>query len=71
MSEIVNRSNTIIVTDVAHVGRISNIHMRAAKAKIATVLCSMMERIGVPFSAIPKKERGTNQKKRKKREERV
>ena len=55
----------MIVTEVAQVGKTSNIHINAARAKIATVLCSMMERIGVPFSATPKKERGTNQKKRK------
>lgn len=61
---MVNRRTTMTVTDVAHVGRISNIHINAASAKIATVLCSIIERIGVPLSVTPKNDLGTNQKKR-------
>lgn len=62
---MVNSNITMTVTDVAHVGRISNIHINAASAKIATVLCSMIERIGVPLGVTPKNDLGTNQKKKK------
>ena len=37
--EIANSSSTIVLTDVAHAGIISNIHISAAYAKIATVRC--------------------------------
>ena len=53
-----------MVTEVAHVGRTSNIHINAASAKIATVLCWITVRIGVPSAAIPKNDLGTNQKNR-------
>ena len=65
LSEIVKSRSTMIVTDVAHVGSISNIHINAARTKMATVLCSMIDNSGVPFSARPKNDRGTNQKNRK------
>ena len=50
--------------EVAHVGSISNIHINAAKAKMATVLCSTTDRRGEPLAVIQKKVRGTNQKNR-------
>ena len=50
---------TIISTDVVHVGMISNIHINAAKTKMAMVLCSV-----TVSPSIPKNEVGTSHKNR-------
>ena len=56
--EIVRSIRTIITTDVVQAGIISNIHISAAKAKMAIILCCT-----TLSPSTPKKSMGTNQRK--------
>ena len=58
LSEIVRRDTTITIREVTQFGTISKIHIRAAKAKIATVLCWVTV---MTFPRFPKKVCGAHQ----------